>query len=195
MQSRILAQPTESAKDSKPYQGLIIDPDKVAPESVDGWKKEGFGAIVLVLDERYEATVYQKSARAITAKGLDLYYWIEVGRNPTFANEHPEWMAALGSHNDWRKRWPDVPELKDGEVAKAWPWAPIAYREAFDEHVSRIKKLLGRIPSEYRGVLLNDLQGGRPHAAVATFSVGGRSTTACLRRRKKSPDMMLRPNL
>jgi hypothetical protein len=160
MQSRILAKPKESAKDAKPYQGLIIDPDWVAPATVDGWKKEGFGAIVLILDERYEAVVYQKAARAITAKGLDLYYWIEVGRNPTFAKYHPEWMAALGSHHDWRKRFPDVRQLQDGEVAKAWPWTPIAYREAFDAHVARIKNLFGRIPADYRGVLLNDLQGG-----------------------------------
>ena len=160
MQSRILAESKDFAKDAKPYQGLIIDPDMVAPESVDGWKKEGFGAIVLVLDERYESAEYQKAARAITAKGLDLYYWIEVGRNPTFAKDHPEWMASLGSHKDWKKRFPDVRQLQDGEVAKAWPWTPIAYREAFDAHVARIKNLFGRIPADYRGVLLNDLQGG-----------------------------------
>jgi hypothetical protein len=69
-------------------------------------------------------------------------------------------MAALGSHNDWRTQFPDVPQLKDGEVAKAWPWTPIAYREAFDAHFARVSRLLQRVPSDYRGLLLNDLQGG-----------------------------------
>ena len=73
-----------------------------------------------------------------------LYYWIEVGRNKDFAREHPEWMASLGSHDDWRNSFPDAPRLNKGEVAKAWPWTPIAYQKAFDAHLARIKELLGR---------------------------------------------------
>ena len=160
IQSRILAQTKNSAKDARPFKGLIIDPDLVPPTDIDAWEKEGFDAIVLVLDERYDAAVYQKATKAIVAKGLDLYYWIEVGRNPTLAKDHPEWMASLGSHSDWRKRFPDVRQLQAGEVAKAWPWTPIAYRDAFHAHMARIKSLLARIPADYRGVLLNDLQGG-----------------------------------
>jgi hypothetical protein len=160
MQARVWAQHEGSADDAVPFDGLIVDPDGVTPANVGAWKKEGFDAVVLVLDERFEAAVYQKAAKAIAANGLDIYYWVEVGRNPTFAGDHPEWMASLGSHDDWRKRFPDVRKLQAGEVAKAWPWTPIAYRKAFDAHLARIKDLLGRIPAEYRGVLLNDLQGG-----------------------------------
>src|SRR6476620_3691238 len=101
IQSRILAQTKNSGKDAKPFKGLIIDPDLVTPTDIDAWKKEGFHAIVLVLDERYDAAVYQKATKAIVAKGLDLYYWIEVGRNPTFAKDHTEWMESLGSHSAW----------------------------------------------------------------------------------------------
>jgi hypothetical protein len=157
---RILAQSKVAGEDAVTFHGLIIDPDAVTQADADAWKKEGFHALVLVLDERFDAAVYQKAAKAIAANGLDLYYWVEVGRNPTFANDHPEWMASLGSHNDWRKRFPDVRQLQDGEVAKAWPWTPIAYREASDAHVTRTKSLLGRVPAGYRGILLNDLQGG-----------------------------------
>jgi hypothetical protein len=160
LQTKVWTQSKGSTQDAKPILGLIIDPDAVAPSSVDKWKSEGFDTIVLVLDERFEAADYQRAARAVTAKGLDLYYWIEVGRNPIFASEHPKWMASLGSHDDWRKRFPDVRQLQEGEVAKAWPWTPIAYREAFEAHVARIKSLLGRVPADHRGVLLNDLQGG-----------------------------------
>jgi hypothetical protein len=69
-------------------------------------------------------------------------------------------MASLGMHDDWRTRFPNVRALEDGEVAKAWPWTPIAYRSAFDAHVSRIKRLLERVPGDYQGLVLNDLQGG-----------------------------------
>lgn len=37
---------------------------------------------------------------------------------------------------------------------------PIGYRPAFDAHFERVKALLARVGPGYRGVLLNDLQGG-----------------------------------
>jgi hypothetical protein len=45
-------------------------------------------------------------------------------------------------------------------VAKAFPWVPIGYRVAFDAHLARIEELLRRAPPGWRGLLLNDLQGG-----------------------------------
>jgi hypothetical protein len=60
--------------------------------------------------------------------------WIEVARNPKLATAHPRWMAALGSHEDWQKNFPKFPEPGVAEVAKAFPWVPISYREAFDAH-------------------------------------------------------------
>jgi hypothetical protein len=37
---------------------------------------------------------------------------------------------------------------------------PIGYREAFDAHLARIEQLLQQAPPGWRGLLLNDLQGG-----------------------------------
>ena len=85
---------------------------------------------------------------------------MEVARNPKLADDHPEWMASLGMHEDWRQHFPDARELQEGEVAKVWPWTPIAYREAFNAHLSRINRLLKHVTTGYRGLLLNDLQGG-----------------------------------
>jgi hypothetical protein len=99
-------------------------------------------------------------ARHILEGGLDLYWWIEVARNPKMAASHPRWMAALGMHEDWQKNFPNFPEPGIGEVAKAFPWVPISYREAFDAHLGRIEQLLKRAPSGWRGLLLNDLQAG-----------------------------------
>ncbi len=147
-------------KDEKPLEGVIVEPEAVTGEKVAGWKKEGFQAVVVVLDDRHEAAALVKAAKAVADHSLDLYYWIEVGRNPSMAREHPEWMASLGSHDDWRKRFPKVQPPEKGEVAKAWPWVPISYQEGFDAHLARTKQLLERLPEGYRGVLLNDLQGG-----------------------------------
>ena len=62
------------------------------------------------------------------------------------AAAHPRWMAALGSHEDWQKNFKNFPEPGAGEVAKAFPWVPIGYREAFDAHLARIEQLLKRDP-------------------------------------------------
>ena len=148
------------AKSTRPVEGLIVDPDGVTQTSVRAWKNDGFKLIVLTLNERFEAAVFKNAAKIVAAESLDLYYWIEVARNPAMAREHPEWMASLGTHDDWRARFPDAPKLKDGDVAKAWPWTPIVYRGAFDAHLTRVAELLKRVPPNYRGLLLNDLQGG-----------------------------------
>ncbi|MCI0331716.1 MAG: hypothetical protein L0228_00645 [Planctomycetes bacterium] len=139
---------------------LMVEPTAPTKENLAAWKNEGFDAIVLILDERFEAGVYKESAKLIAASSIALYYWIEVGRNEAFASDHPEWMASIGSHDDWRNSFRNFPRAREGEVVKAWPWTPIGYKEAFDAHVTRITELLERVPSDYRGLLLNDLQGG-----------------------------------
>jgi hypothetical protein len=151
--------PCASAK-TKPFSAVIVEIDSADPARVAGWKKEGFQAVVLVLDDRHSARALQSAVQAVGASSLDLYYWIEVGRDPVLARERPELMASLGVHADWRKRFPNVRPTAKNEVAKAWPWVPICYREAFSAHRARVERLLARAPDGYRGVLLNDLQAG-----------------------------------
>lgn len=148
------------AAEPKRQEIVLIEPAAVTKRSVARWRREGFSAVALVLDERFDKVAYEKSAATIHAARLGVFYWIEVARNPRLATEHPEWMASLGSHDDWQKLFPNVPLPKEGEVAKVFPWVPINYREAFDAHVDRVKRLLTLAAGEYRGVLLNDLQGG-----------------------------------
>src|SRR5262249_41585415 len=124
------------------------------------WKREGFKGVAVILDERSSEKTCTDLAKRISDEALDLYYWIEIARQPGLAEEHPRWMASLGMHDDWQKNFPAAPKPKDSEVAKAFPWVPIHYREAFDAHLARLGKLLGHVPPGYRGLLLNDLQGG-----------------------------------
>ena len=110
--------------------------------------------------DRSDAAGLKSAADAAAANGLAVYLWIEVGRNAEMAREHPEWLASLGMHADWQKRFPNVRLPAKGEVAKAWPWVPIVYKESFAVHRQRVERLLKRAPAGYRGLLLNDLQAG-----------------------------------
>jgi hypothetical protein len=143
-----------------PIQIVLVEMDAVTPAAVSQWKGEGFKAVAVVLEDETPVSAYRTVARHISDAALDLYLWIEVARNPRLATAHPRWMASLGSHDDWQKRFPNLPEPKVSEVAKAFPWVPISYREAFDAHLSRVEQLLERAPPGWRGLLLNDLQAG-----------------------------------
>ncbi|MGE5194239.1 MAG: DUF3179 domain-containing (seleno)protein [Deltaproteobacteria bacterium] len=159
--SRTTANDKPSRRAAPPLEGVIVDADSASRDKVAGWAQSGNKAVVVVLDERTSAEAYQAVAKTVSAAKLDLYYWIEIARNKALADAHPRWMASLGMHDDWQKRYPKTPlPLKDKEVAKAYPWVPIGYREAFDAHLVRVKALRDRAAEPYRGLLLNDLQGG-----------------------------------
>ena len=157
-QLALAAEPKAAMKPVK--ECVLVEPDAISASSVAGWKKEGFSAVAVMLEERFNAKVYESAATAMRGGTLDLYYWIEVARNPRMASEHPEWMASLGMHADWLQRFPNAEAPGDEAVAKAFPWVSIYYREAFNAHLERIEELLKRIAVDYRGILLNDLQGG-----------------------------------
>lgn len=151
----------ESSKSKVPtLSAVIVEPEAITAEQTAVWRRHGYQAAAVVLDDRHEAKVYRSAAQTLAAAGLHLYYWIEVARNAKFAKAHPDWMASLGAHRDWQQRFPKTPLPKPGEVAKAYPWTPIGYRQAYDAHLARIAELLSRAAGDYQGLLLNDLQGG-----------------------------------
>jgi hypothetical protein len=139
---------------------VLVEAEAVSSAAVRQWKRERFKAVAVVLDERTDEAASRELAERISQGGLDLYCWIEVARNLKLATANPRWMAALGMHTDWQKNFPKVPQPKGDEVAKAFPWVPIGYRESFDAHLLRIDQLLQRAPPGWRGLLLNDLQAG-----------------------------------
>ncbi|MBI3839192.1 MAG: DUF3179 domain-containing protein [Planctomycetia bacterium] len=139
---------------------LLVAPWEITLDRARQWRQEGFGTLVALLDEEFAPEVYQQATRAAAEAQIDLYYWIEVARNSRLADAHPEWMASLGMHDDWRRGFPNLRQTDQQEVVKAYPWVPIGYRAAFDAQFERVKALVARVPPQYRGVLLNDLQGG-----------------------------------
>src|SRR5436190_2915738 len=145
---------------AEPLQLILVEPKTVTPAQISEWKKDGYKGVAVVLDEDTGDADYRGLPRRAAEGNLELYWWIEVGRNPKLAAAHPKWMASLGSHEDWLKRFPSVPRPAADEVAKAYPWVPISYQESFDAHLRRIEGLLERAPDGAKGLLLNDLQGG-----------------------------------
>jgi hypothetical protein len=144
-----------------PVSAVIAEAGMVTPEAVGRWKGQGLNAVCIVLDDDHTADAYAAAAKAVAGGPLVLYYWIEIGRNPRMATDHPRWVASLGMHHDWRARALDSRLPEKGEVAKAFPWVPITYRESYDGHLDRVKQLLFKTAAmPFVGLLLNDLQGG-----------------------------------
>lgn len=152
--------PTLAEEPRAPVRGILLSPERVTPETLRVWNDKGATDVLVPLDTatkpRWGALV-----QTVEQAGLSLWPWVEVARSRELADAHPEWMAAIGAHHDdWRRRFPNAPEKKPGEVIKAWPWVPIGYVAAFDAHRERLKTLLKDLPGNWRGVFLNDLQAG-----------------------------------
>jgi hypothetical protein len=139
-------------------QGSLLSAAQVTDQRLVELKSKPLEWVILDLAHGLTQPAAGQAADRILGAGLPLYYWIEVGRCPLLADAHPEWMASIQTHTEWRRRFPDFPIERDGEVVKAYPWVPVLYRETFDAHLARIGKLLGDLPAP-RGIFLNDLQG------------------------------------
>ena len=138
-------------------KGALINAAEVNSAHLKQWKKEGLNAVVLLLSEKELARQIYSAAQHIRRSGLNFYYWIEIARHPVMADEHPEWMASLQGHQEWRRHFPTFPETAEGEVVKNYPWVPILYQEAFNAHLKRVSALINDLPAP-QGVFLNDLQ-------------------------------------
>jgi hypothetical protein len=151
----------EEPPNSRPMRGLLIDASAATPQALQSWKAEGGNAVVVVLDESVPRARWPELGEDSRRAGLALYGWIEVARNPAMADAHPDWMASPGGHHgDWRRRFPNAPTAKSGEVIKVWPWVPIGYAPAFEAHRRRVAGLLDMLSDSWVGVFLNDLQAG-----------------------------------
>ena len=120
-------------------RGVFARRERLTPEFLADWKAKGATAVIVPLDEATKGR-WEKIADRVERAGMTLWPWVEVGPNPAMADAHPEWMAATGGHHDdWRRRFPNAPRAKAGEVIKAWPWVPIGYAPAFDAHRERLE--------------------------------------------------------
>lgn len=150
------------AADDNPdlLRGALLTAEMASPTRLQELRGEGYNAVVLSLDgdSAEERELDRSAAQRIGNAGFELWYWIEIARNPKLADDHPQWMASLQGHPEWRRLFKDFPQPKSGEVVKNYPWVPILYRETFDAQLARVEALLAARPVS-KGVMLNDLQG------------------------------------
>ncbi len=138
-------------------RAALLAATQVSSARIQTLKEEHCNAVALLLDET-DTEKQAAAASQIRGNGLDLYYWIEIGRNPALADAHPEWMASIQTHPEWRRFFTNFPALKTNEVVKNYPWVPVLYQETFPVHLERVRRLLGGKPNP-SGIFLNDLQG------------------------------------
>ncbi len=137
-------------------KAVLLAAPQATAERLRTLQAEGNNAVVLKLSAT-DGAPELAAAKRIQKVGLALYYWIEIGRSPALADAHPEWMASIQTHQEFRKSFPNLPPLKDGEVVKTYPWVPVLYQETFPVHLQHVQQLLADKPVP-RGIFLNDLQ-------------------------------------
>jgi hypothetical protein len=118
-------------------RAALIPAAQATESRLAGFVKEGFTAVALMLTEP-NATREARAARAVIEAKLPLDYWIEVARNPAMAEAHPEWMASVQTHEEWRRFFPEFPKPGSKDMVKVYPWVP-----------ARIGKHLTRISSAW----------------------------------------------
>ena len=152
----------DDPKPAEPLRAVMLLSSDVTTAELAALKADDSNAVVLRLtglsdDDRQREVA---AAKRILNADLKLYYWIEIARCPELADAHPEWMASLQGHSEWRRLFDAPPEPdKNSEVVKNYPWVPILYEEAFAAHLQRVRRLLEDKPTA-TGIFLNDLQGG-----------------------------------
>lgn len=140
--------------------GALVRAADASPALLSTLKSSGTNTVVFSL-EGSDVEAKQGIRPAVLNAdrvGLSVGYWVEVARSPKLADEHPEWMASLQTHDEWRRFFPDIAEPKPYEVAKTYPWVPILSREPFKAQRERVEKMLSDLPTP-KLIFLNDLQG------------------------------------
>lgn len=153
------AAPAKKEQSADEFRGAMITAEQATASRLRTLKASGIQAVALQLHEGNQHRIVENQAAArIAETGFDLYYWIEVARSPELADAHPDWMASLQGHPEWRRLFKNPPTPNDNEVVKTYPWVPILNKEAFDGQLKRIQQLLADRPQP-KGLFLNDLQG------------------------------------
>jgi hypothetical protein len=134
----------------------LLSADQASEERLLQLRGKGFTAVALILTET-NGDSDRQLARRINNAELELDYWIEIARNPVMADAHPEWMASIQTHQEWRRHFPEFSPISSNYIVKVYPWVPVSYRETLQPHLGRVAQLLAGRPAPRR-LFLNDLQ-------------------------------------
>lgn len=157
----LVAMGDEPAKVAKQkLSAAMIAVSDASPKRLKELSSAGTNTVVFQLKSQdNESKKAIRTAYAAAKRGgLSVGYWVEVARSPELADKHPEWMASLQTHDEWRRFFPKTPQPQVDEVAKTYPWVPILSREPFKAQRERVAALLTNLPPA-KVIFLNDLQG------------------------------------
>jgi hypothetical protein len=139
------------------FQGWLVDANDLETLDLADLKRQSVEQLIVSIQQPPEAQQLVDLNRC-KESGLSIWYWIEVARDVELATAHPEWMASIQGHPEWRRFYPDFPKERDDQMVKVFPWVPIFYQGAIEAQVTKVQKLLKAWPAA-EGVFLNDLQG------------------------------------
>ena len=98
----------------------LVDGDQASNQRLVQLRKDGFTSVAFMLTKTVGTSDSPNVDRAERA-GLEVDYWIEIGRNPALADAHPEWMASIQTHKEWRRFFPQFPAAPSNSVVKVYP--------------------------------------------------------------------------
>lgn len=185
--SPLKAEEASTSTETPQLRGALIKLQEATAARLNELDSAGANTVVFALNSSSE-NVKQAVRAAVTnveRAGFAFAFWVEVARSPMLAAEHPEWMASLQTHDEWRRFFPDVPQPRANEVVKTYPWVPILSREPFKAQRERVLSLLADLPAP-KQVFLNDLQGAPSACGCGsplcrwTSDYGNRRTTTAL---------------
>src|SRR5205085_8849555 len=113
------------AAESTQLRAALMTPSQASAAKLKSVARDGFNAAVLFLDDAAAQEDNEAAGERIRKSGLALYYWIEIARNPTLAGAHPDWMASVQTHPEWRRHFPEFPKPATNQVVKTFPWVPV----------------------------------------------------------------------
>jgi hypothetical protein len=111
----------------------------------------------VVLDLAAEPEALRAACEAARGLGMQVWGWIEVGRDEAAAQAHPEWMHAP-QHPEWLDAFPEWAAQGGGETALVAPWICVNNQAAFSYALERVSALVRAAPP-LDGLFLNDIQG------------------------------------
>ena len=152
--------PTRINEPAANPRAVLVAPRNLRRERLDVFRDQGINTVVFLIDpvQKTDPADLRMRTQWAIESNLAVGYWIEVARSPELADQHPEWMASLQTHDEWKRFFPESPKPKPNEVTKTYPWVPILSRETFEAQQKRIIELVKPFPPA-QFIFLNDLQG------------------------------------
>ncbi len=147
-----------ASADELPLRAAMMSPPELTDARLTWCAEHKANGVVFVVDEHTDPTEVKQAARTAREHALRCYYWIEIARCPSLADEHPRWMASVQGHDEWRRLFKNPPRPDESQVVKVHPWVPVLYEESFAAHLDRVRAVISNLPPA-EGILLNDLQG------------------------------------